>query len=230
MTTGLLARLLLGWAIGAGAALALLAFVTNVRGRWGAARALLTLLAGGRPRGLDGVVLQEGPLGCGRAALATLYLRLGLFVPAGEAERRVPAAMPLSMLEMTDLLAESGLSASGYEFQSVDQLRATTEARSGSQALLLLDDYGTGSLLVGVLLFPFRLVARLHRRLAGPRRSLRHWTLLEGLDPADVVLLDPFLGRVAWSRRRFARIWTGYALVVAPRGAAAAGEGRHAVG
>lgn len=229
MTGGFLSGLLLGWALAAGAAIAGLAFVTNVRGRWPTARGALALLAGAQPRGLEGVVLQEGAFGCGKAALGTLYHRLGRPERAGEVERRVPASMPLSMLEMSDLLGESGLSAAGYEFQSVDQLRVFAHGRPGGHALVLLNDYGSASPLLGLLLFPYRLLSWLHRKAAGPRRSLHHWAVLDGAEPAGVVLLDPFLGRVAWNRRRFARIWTGWALFVAPQGPTSPTGGPHAV-
>ncbi len=64
------------------------------------------------------------------------------------------------------------------------------------------------------------------------RPDCRLGNLLE--EPFDVVYRERGVKglrqRVTWSPRRFARIWSGYALFVASDGSVSEGKGRHAVG
>ena len=178
-----------------------------------ALRRVLCTIVGARWRGDQDVVLQNGLFGCGTAALSMLYRRLGKDECRVDIESRLPSFMPVTMLDMCRALRETGLEATGYEFVGAGDLTAFLEQRPRNEALLLLRQYGAGSVVSNALLLPFVILIRIFRMLGVSERPMLHWVLLDRTG-ADFDVLDPFLGRVRWNAKRFSKNWTGFAIVV----------------
>jgi len=181
--------------------------------RWPVARQVLCTVVGARWRGDAGIVLQNGIFGCAHAALSMIYGRLrGQDWQPGP-DSQVSSFVPSTMLDVYWALRGAGLEAKGYEFESTQQLCAFLDQRPSAEALLLLREYGDLSLLSIVLLFPHYLLRQLGSLVRRAPRPILHWVVLHRAEDT-IDILDPFLGRVSWSERRFAKVWTRYGLIV----------------
>ena len=132
------------------------------------------------------------------------------------------------MLDVKALVEIFGFRGRGYKCGGLGQLAGLGVGAQGRAVLVLLRDVELASVVSRILLGPVRLIMRVENEAGLGSEVLLHWAVVERISGSEIVLLDPFFGRVGWSRTRFEEMWSGYALVASrARVAGAGGSGCH---
>lgn len=185
-------------------------------GHWVPGRRVVSIASGARWHGSQDVVFQDGPFGCALAVLQMLLASRrveGIVQPADGTTCQIP---PLTMADMSALLMQCGISAKGYQFSSASQMSRFLAENPDNSVLLLLRDSGSRLSLHGLLTLPTQAAHYLAALFGKKRATIYHWVLLDAVCGNEVVVRDPFLGKIGWRPKRFHRLWTGFGLVAEP--------------
>jgi hypothetical protein len=120
------------------------------------------------------------------------------------------------MADMSALLMQCGIAAKGYEFSSASQMSDLLAEGPRNGVLLLLRDSGSRMSLHGLLTLPTQVAHNIAGLFGKKKATIYHWVLLDAVYENEVVVRDPFIGKVGWRLNHFHRLWTKYGLVAEP--------------
>ncbi len=161
------------------------------------------------------IIYQTSLEGCGLATIQMLFNRLK---PNNSFTNfiNLNSISPMDMNTMSEIIESSGLKATGYEFQNKREFESFIQSNPNSSIIMLMKRYDNINQisLMKILFFPVYIITEILIKLKLINYPDLHWVILDKLSEKEVVLSDPFFGKILLTSNRFKSSWSKYALII----------------